>query len=246
MRPASSFIVFADESGDHGLARINANYPIFVLSCCIFRKDEYIDRVCPALQRFKLRWWPHDAVVLHSAQIKRRAPPCGFLQEKDRRERFMSDLTRTLEDMPFALIAGVIHKERLKQRYSVPENPYALALKFCMERAYSYLCDHEEAESELHFLVERRGNIEDAELRLVFRRACDGRSHWEQTPGFSIEFVDKKANLAGLQVADLVSTPIGRHVHRPEQLNRAFEMIRRKFWCSPAGGQRGWGYEVFP
>ena len=158
----------------------------------------------------------------------------------------MSDLTRTLEDMPFALIAGVIHKERLKQRYSVPENPYALALKFCMERAYSYLCDHEEAESELHFLVERRGNIEDAELRLVFRRACDGRSHWEQTPGFSIEFVDKKANLAGLQVADLVSTPIGRHVHRPEQLNRAFEMIRRKFWCSPAGGQRGWGYEVFP
>ena len=36
MQPASSFIVFADESGDHGLTRINPNYPIFVLSCCIF------------------------------------------------------------------------------------------------------------------------------------------------------------------------------------------------------------------
>lgn len=55
MGPASNFIVFADESGDHGLSRINPNYPIFVLSCCIFRKDDYIDRVCPALQRFKLR-----------------------------------------------------------------------------------------------------------------------------------------------------------------------------------------------
>lgn len=49
-----------------------------------------------------------------------------------------------------------------------------------------------EAESELHFLVERRGNIEDAELRLVFRPVCDGRGHWDQTPGFSIEFVDKR------------------------------------------------------
>jgi Protein of unknown function (DUF3800) len=246
MQPVSSFIVFADESGDHGLTRINPNYPIFVLSCCIFRKDDYIDRVCPALQRFKLRWWPHDAIVLHSAQIKRQEPPYAFLQHLDRREEFMRDLTSTLQEMPFILISGAIHKERLKQRYAVPDNPYPVALKFCMERVHSYLCDQGEAESELHFLVERRGNVEDAELRVVFRRVCDGRSYWERAPGFSIEFIDKKANLAGLQVADLVSTPIGRHVHRPEQLNRAFEMIRKKFWCSPAGEQRGWGFEVFP
>jgi Protein of unknown function (DUF3800) len=218
MGPASSFIVFADESGDHGLTRINPNYPIFVLSCCIFRKDDYIDRVCPALQRFKLRWWPHDAIVLHSAQIKRQEPPYAFLQHLDRREEFMLDLTNTLHEM----------------------------MKFCMERVHSYLCAQGEAESELHFLVERRGNVEDAELRVVFRRVCDGRSYWERAPGFSIEFIDKKANLAGLQVADLVSTPIGRHVHRPEQANRAFEMIRKKFWCSPAREQRGWGFEVFP
>jgi hypothetical protein len=115
-----------------------------------------------------------------------------------------------------------------------------------MERVYSCLCDHGEAESELQFLVERRGNVEDAELRLVFRRVCEGRSHWERTPAFAIEFVDKKANLAGLQIADLVSTPIGRHVHRPEQLNRAFDMIRKKFWCSAAGEERAWGLEVFP
>lgn len=158
----------------------------------------------------------------------------------------MRELTSTLQEMPFVLIAGAIHKERFKQRYAVPGNPYAVALKFCMERVYSYLCHHEEADSELHFLVERRGNVEDAELRLVFMRVCDGRNHWERTPGFSIEFIDKKANLAGLQVADLVSTPIGHHVYRPEQPNRAFEMIRKKFWCSRAGEQRGWGLEVFP
>ena len=246
MAEASNYIVFADESGDHGLARINPDYPVFVLSCCIFRKDEYIARACPALQRFKMRWWPHDAVILHSAQIKRRKPPFGFLQEKDRRERFMTDLTRTLDEMPFVLIAGVIHKERLKQRYPTPDNPYALALKFCMGRVHSYLRDHDEPESELHFLVERRGKLEDADLKRVFQGVCDGDSHWGRMPGLSIELVDKKANLPGLQVADLVSTPIGRYAHRPEQPNRAFGMIRKKFLCSPAGQHRGWGFEVYP
>lgn len=245
MAEASNFIVFADESGDHGLARINPDYPVFVLSCCIFGKEDYVDRVCPALQGFKMRWWPHDAVVLHSAQIKRREPPFGFLQEKDRRERFMTDLTRTLNEMPFVLVAGVIHKERLKQRYPTPDNPYALALKYCMGQVYSYVRDHE-PESELHFLVERRGKLEDADLKRAFRSACEGDSQCGRMLGLSIELVDKKANLPGLQVADLVSTPIGRYVHRPEQPNRAFEMIRKKFQRSSAGEHRGWGFEVLP
>ena len=246
MAEASNFLVFADESGDHGLARINPDYPVFVLSCCIFRKDDYIERVCPGLQRFKMRWWPHDAVVLHSAQIKRQEPPFAFLQEIDKREKFMNDLTSTLEEMPFVLVAEAIHKERLKQRYAEPDNPYALALKFCMERVHAYLRERGESDVELHFLVEKRGKTEDIELVRVFQRICAGNSHWGRLPGFSIEFFDKKANLPGLQVADLVGTPIGRHVHRPEQPNRAFEMIRRKFRCSTSGVYRGWGFKIFP
>ena len=246
MGQTSNFIVFADESGDHGLAKINPDYPVFVLSCCIFRKDEYISRACPALQQFKMRWWPHDAVVLHSANIKRQTPPFTFLQEWDKRKRFMKDLTDTLEEMPFVLVAGAIHKERLKQRYETPDNPYALALKFCIERVYSHVRDREESETRLHFLVEKRGKVEDADLESVFRRICDGDNRWGPLPGFAIKLFDKKANLPGLQVADLVGTPIGRHVHRPEQSNRALEMIRGKFRRSSAGVYQGWGFKIFP
>jgi hypothetical protein len=239
-------LVFADESGDHGLAQINSDYPVFVLSCCIFERRQYIEQVCPELQRFKMRWWPHDAVVLHSSQIKRQEPPFAFLQARDVRTRFMEDLTCTLAALPFTLVAGAINKQRLKERYQTPDNPYSLALKFCMERIYALLREHGQQNCVTPFLVEKRGRTEDADLELVFRRVCDGENRWGKFPGFSIEFVDKKANLAGLQVADLVSTPIGRHMLKPRQQNRAFEVIQTKFRKSAEGDAKGWGFKIFP
>ena len=64
MELQSDYIVFADESGDHSLTRVNRDYPVFALSFCVFRKADYVETVCPLLQRFKLRWW-HD----RSAQL---------------------------------------------------------------------------------------------------------------------------------------------------------------------------------
>lgn len=95
-------------------------------------------------------------------------------------------------------------------------------------------------------LVECRGKREDTELQLALQRLCDGASSWGKMSGLSIEFFDKKANLPGLQIADLVSTPIGRHVFRPESRNRAFEMIRRKFRQAPEGAGPRWDLRVFP
>src|SRR6202034_2341697 len=60
-----------------------------------------------------------DLAVLLARQIKRQEPPYAFLQHLDRREEFMRDLTSTLQEMPFVLIAGAIYKERLKERYAV-------------------------------------------------------------------------------------------------------------------------------
>lgn len=120
MHSHSDFIVFADESGDHSLANVNADYPVVVLSFCIFTKVDYVETVCPLLQRFKLRWWPHDAVVLHSLKIRRQERPFVFLKSLDKRERFMADLTDTLSRCPFTLVAGVINKIRLRQQYARP------------------------------------------------------------------------------------------------------------------------------
>tara|TARA_Y100001949_G_C15877492_1_gene282281 strand:+ start:126 stop:326 length:201 start_codon:yes stop_codon:yes gene_type:complete len=41
----------------------------------------------------------------------------------------------------------------------------------------------------------------------------------------------KASNSAGLQLADLVARPIGRYVIDPKQSNRAFDVLKKKFFC---------------
>jgi len=246
MAASSDYLVFADESGDHGMAQINADYPVFVLSCCVFDRTQYIERVCPEIQRFKMRWWPHDAVVLHSSLIKRRAPPYRFLSVAEKRERFLEDLTAVLASCPFTLVAVAVDKPALRSRYAALVNPYSLALKCCMEGVYGFLRDRGQENLQTPFLVEKRGKAENVELESDFRRVCGGDNRWGKIPGFSIDFVDKRTSLAGLQIADLVSTPIGRHLMRPDQPNRAYAMIEQKFMRSPEGLIEGWGLTQLP
>ena len=230
MGAPGDFIVFADESGDHGLGSINRDYPVFVLACCIFEKKQYVDCVCPEFQRFKLRWWAHDAVVLHSSQIKRQQPPFAFLTHVETRARFMSDLAGTLADAPFAIIAATIDKCRLREEHPRSTDVYSLALRHCVENVVAFMDAHGQRDRDIPFLIERRGKMEDRQLVAAFRDICDGGTCWGELPNLSIDLIDKKANMTGLQIADLVSTPIGRHMLGPREPNRAFEVIRRKIW----------------
>jgi hypothetical protein len=67
----SDYIVFVDESGDHGMVGIDQTYPMFGLAFCIFRKQEYMQIVCPAVQSLKFKHWGHDGVVLHEHDIRK-------------------------------------------------------------------------------------------------------------------------------------------------------------------------------
>lgn len=90
MTDFSDYIVYADESGDHGLVSIDPEYPVFALTFCIIRKENYIDVVDPALQRFKFKFWGHDAVVLHKHEIRKEKGHIAFLMA-DRRLRLLVD-----------------------------------------------------------------------------------------------------------------------------------------------------------
>ena len=65
-------------------------------------------------------------------------------------------------------------------------------------------------------------------------------------PNLDIRFMDKKHNSTGLQLADLVAHPIGRHAIDPDQPNRAFDILKPKFRRGPAGLVKGFGLKIFP
>jgi hypothetical protein len=100
-------------------------------------------------------------------------------------------------------------------------------------------------------VFECRGPKEDKELELEFRRICDGANQTRSRLPYRIVLADKKVNSAGLQLADLVARPIGLSYLKPLQANRAFEILKPKFFCK--GGRQntgkdfeGWGLRIHP
>lgn len=242
----SDYIVYVDESGDHGLASVDPNYPVFVLAFCIFRKDDYIKSVTPALQRFKFKHFGHDMTILHENAIRKDKGDFTFLKTKEKKESFLNELTDIMANAPFTLIATVIRKEPLKKQYVDPENPYHIALGFGLERIYRFLKNNSEGNKTTHVVVENRGQREDDELELEFRRVCDGANWFSKRLPFQIVFADKKANSCGLQIADLVARPIGLSILKHEQTNRAFDVLAEKFYSDDKGNTDGWGLKCFP
>jgi hypothetical protein len=249
------YIIYVDESGDHSLSSVDDNYPIFSLAFCIFKKADYVHVAVPAMQDFKFRWFGHDIVVMHEADIVKRRGPFHFLQFDKRREEFLDDLTSVMEAMPMTVITAVIRKDGLKRKYKAPENPYQLALLFCLEKAHRFLQEVDAQNARCHVVCESRSpkvagqGKEDKDLELEFRRIVAGDHYLareQKMPCFDIVFASKLANSTGLQIADMIARPIGLRVLRGNQENRAFDVISPKIWRGPQGTNLQFGMKVFP
>ena len=241
------YIIYVDESGDANLDNPNPSYPLFVLAFCIFLKSNYSALISPSIQNLKFKHFGHDAVVLHEREIRQQAPPFVFLKSIDKRDAFMNDLNALIDSSDMVVIAASIDKLALKGRDRYPDNPYHLALKFCMERIAKFLAGRGQAEKTTHIIFEKRGKDEDRELELEFLRIKDGANFAAaKMEGMKIIFADKKANSGGLQLADLIARPIGIKHLRPDQPNRAFEIIAKKFDRTSRGHFDGFGLKKFP
>lgn len=243
--PFGHYIVYVDESGDHSLKSINPEYPLFVLAFCIFHKRHYSEVVVSAVEKFKFNHFGHDQVVLHENEIRKEKGAFNIFRSSQEKELFLGELTEIIEYSNFILISCTIEKSRLAGSNEVhpEENPYHIALGFCMEGLFEFLTEKNQHQKKTHIVVECRGKKEDRELELEFRRICDGNNRLGIPLPFEILFSDKKAMSSGLQLADLVARPIGVHTLRPEQENRAFEVLKKKFYCDGGRKNVGRGFE---
>ncbi len=231
----SDYIVYVDESGDHGLNRIDPTYPLFVLAFCIFHKSTYTNTIVPSLQRFKFKHFGHDMIVLHEHEIRKAEGPFRILFNKDRRDEFQTDLSDIIETAEFTLVAAVIRKDLLKEKVDDGVNLYHVALKIGLERIFHFLTSKRQESSTTFVVFEARGKNEDKDLELEFRRVCDGQNSLNVRLPFNAIIADKRCNSTGLQLADLVARPVGRKALKPEQANRAYDMLATKFAADDHG-----------
>jgi hypothetical protein len=231
----SDYIVYVDESGDHGLLNINPEYPVFALVFLIFKKAEYTSTVVPCFQKLKFDFFGHDCIVLHAHDIRKEKGPFALLRtDATLRGQFYDELNSAIKKVPFTYFASVIDKRELIKKYTDPYNPYYISLRFCMEKTHEFLLKENQSSKQVSLVVESRGQNEDKQLELEFRRIIQNQKKWGWKDidfsqiVYNPIFADKQINSTGLQIADLIARPVALSILKPKQSNRAMDIIREK------------------
>lgn len=240
------YIVYMDETGDHSLTNIDRDFPGFCLTLLVFDQDEYIYKAIPCITKLKMDYWGHENVILHSRDIRKAQKDFGFLTDPVKRQPFYERINELMRDTDYLIISVVIDKLKLTSQYLYADNPYKLSLKFALERLLPLL--EEKDQREVTLVAESRGKKEDDDLRLSFLTVTNNGTEYIpedrfRAVKFNLEFVSKKSNCTGTQMADLASYPIARHNLNPNESNPAYEIVRAKEYQGK-GGIRG--FKRFP
>ena len=238
--------LFLDESGNHSLAAYESTYPVFVLGGVLVSDDE-LAGIEAAVRAFKGEFFGHDALVLHSADIARNRHGFEALADPKTRGRFVQGLTGLVESLDFTVIACAIHKAQLVKRYGkLAVDPYALSLGIAVERFCFALGSREKG----RLVVECRNPRLDRELRTAWDLLRINGTRYVHPSTVtrrvvSLTFRTKAEALAGLELADLVVSPLGRMVagmpSRPDT-----DVVLGKLRTGPDGGWEGTGLVVLP
>lgn len=241
-------ILFLDESGDHNLTVIDSNYPLFVLGGVIVDKDYADGPLTEALDDFKRRMFGRTDLVLHTADIVRNRNGFEELNNPQFRETFYHELNLLVRELDYTVVACAIRKNEHFRHYGAA----AIDLyRISLHKLSELFCDEiGEVRNGGMILAESRDSTLDQDLEYSWsslRRRGSGYSGAEMIRDRirSLTIRDKKENIAGLQLADLVVSPIGRHVlGKPDKDD--WLIVEQKLRRGIGGEVEGYGLVSLP
>jgi len=241
-------VLFLDESGDHNLSVIDPSYPLFVLGGVIADQAYAAGPMEDAVRAFKRHLFGRDDLVLHTSDITRNRNGFERLKNAAFRDRFYRELNALLRGLQFQVVACVIRKQDHLARYGVAAlDPYMLSLDVLVERFCMEIGDLEGGGV---IVAEKRDPTLDRQLEIAWlnlkvqgTRFIQAKDIERRITGLNLR--SKTANVAALQLADLVVTPIGRKV-LGKPVKEDYRVIEEKFRRSPHGRADGYGLVVLP
>lgn len=256
--------LYLDESGDHVFREVdNPHHRFLCLLGCWFRNPEYL-RFHAVLESLKTRHLPHhpdDPVILHREDMINARKAFKNLQDEVKRGQFDVELLQVIREGSFRVVAVVIDKLALRQTYGdAAAHPYHLGLGFLLQRFAGYL-NHINRLGDV--MAESRGGTEDRLLKESYVRVYERgvwmtRAHVFQSALSSreLKLKPKIANIAGLQLADLLGHPVKQWILRQHGLldeelspfaRRLMEIVEGKFNRHLYDGRiEGYGTILFP
>ena len=209
--------LYLDESGEHNPTVVDIHYLIFVLGGVIMDKDYADGPLTKALDRFKSELLGNADTILHTSDIRRNRNGFEALQDTAFRNRFYERMNDLMSDLRYSVMACAIRKNATAFRSVATRDLYLV----CFERLVELFCEEiGEVRDGGIIIAENRAspplnralevewlNLRDRETRHIQARLVADRV-------MALNLRTKQDNIAGLQMADLVISPIGRHLLR--------------------------------
>ena len=241
-------VLFLDESGDHNLSVIDPQYPMFVLGGVIMEVDYAKGPLTDALNDFKRRMLGRTDIVLHTADIIRNRNGFERMKEPEFRAEFLAGLNDLMRNADYRVVACTVHKTAHLSRYGMAAvDPYMLSLDILVER---FCLDVGNVPRGGIIVAEKRDPVLDRGLDLAWLNLKINGTRFVQAHDIDNRMAGlalraKSDNIAGLQLADLVVSPIGRHVlGKPDKED--WRIVANKFRRSPTGKIEGYGLVCLP
>ncbi len=212
--------LYIDESGDHRASHqteIGKRYLGVVGVCFEKAAGEKFRKDLDDFKREHLDYDEDDPPILHREDIVSKRGSFHVLRDDHRRAGFDQGLLNLIKNAHFYAIAVVIDKwQHSKKTYRQLMHPYHYCLHAMLER-YCGRLDFDGTQGDV--IAESRGGVEDTLLKRTYGEVWEGgtlfcpRVKCKKTlTSKNLKLKPKGANVAGLQLADIVAHPLTRDV----------------------------------
>lgn len=231
--------LYIDESGDHTYGKnniIRSNngiicenyYPEledvsrrYLLICGVLIEQEYYKYFFqPELESIKksnFNYDPDEPLILHREDIIGKRGKYWILRYHEREKKFNEDILNFIKKHDYRIISVLIDKKSHIERYRESAyHPYHYCLTAILERYCGFL-NYINAVGDV--MAESRGKNEDNELKNEYINIYNRGTQFRK-PGFfrnvltskEIKIKQKKSNIAGLQISDIIANPIRKQI----------------------------------
>ncbi|MCW5694812.1 MAG: DUF3800 domain-containing protein [Pseudolabrys sp.] len=215
--PKHRYRLFFDETGngDPKAHLKDQNQRYLSLTGIVFRQDVHDTTFSVRMAAFKRRHFGTTDVILHRRDIMGHKGRFSILEDEGRRRAFDEGFANLLEYLPGPAFTVSIDKQEHLDRYQIWRfDPYHYILTCLVERYVLWLHRNGYVGD---VMGEARGPYHDGRLRRSFGRMHEKGSDFVRQNvvqarliSKELRLVEKHANVAGIQVADLLAHPAHR------------------------------------
>lgn len=210
--------IYIDEVGNHGMRLKHIHIPnerFLSLTGVILESRHILSYLQPELEALKRRFFQKDPdvpVVLHRKDLLNKNWPFEALRQPETEEEFYDTFFPLLEKWDFRVITVIIDKKAHYDQYRVwRHHPYHYCMQVLLERFVLFLI---RSGGKGDAMVESRGEREDRRLKASYARLYNHGTEFVSTEQFQANLTShelkvkpKSANIAGLQLSDLIAHP---------------------------------------